>query len=106
MEPAMPRAKKTAEPAPLVGDRLLTPAEAARRIGIVPGTLRNWGTAGKGPRRYRMSPDFGGRVRYSEHEVDAFVEAVKAGELARPPKSPATPVRSRAEDAQTGDAAA
>ncbi|MFJ8213261.1 helix-turn-helix transcriptional regulator [Streptomyces sp. NPDC096033] len=95
--------KKIAEAAPLVGDRLLTPAETACRLGVASGTLRNWGTAGKGPRRHRMSPDFGGRVRYSEREVDAFIERVKAGELGRPAKSPATPVRSRVEVAQDGE---
>ncbi|WP_019885891.1 helix-turn-helix transcriptional regulator [Streptomyces purpureus] len=83
----MPRAKNSNMASPPSGDRLVTPAETARRLGISPGTLRNWGAAGKGPRRYRMSPDYGGRVRYSEHEVDAFIEHVKTGALARPPKS-------------------
>ncbi|MER8047134.1 helix-turn-helix domain-containing protein [Streptomyces sp. NPDC094032] len=85
----MPRAKSSNTESTHAGDRLITPAETARRLGIAPGTLRNWSAAGKGPRRYRMSPDYGGRVRYSEHEVDAFIEHMKTGALVRPSKSPA-----------------
>lgn len=71
-------------------DRLLTPKEAAARIGISPGTLKNWARIGKGPRRYPLSPSFGSAVRYSEAEVNAFVQAVKDGELARPPRAAGT----------------
>ncbi|WP_367137106.1 MULTISPECIES: helix-turn-helix transcriptional regulator [Streptomyces] len=101
----MPRIKKSVPTEPPSCDVLLTPAEAAHRIGIAPGTLKNWSARGKGPRRYRMSPTFGGRVRYSEREVATFVEEVKAGALARPSKLPATSAGSRAAGVQTGDEA-
>ncbi|MFK3735681.1 helix-turn-helix transcriptional regulator [Streptomyces sp. NPDC088090] len=71
-------------------DRLLTPKETADRIGISPGTLKNWSASGKGPRRYPLSPGVGAAVRYSEAEVNAFIQAVKEGELARPPRVPGT----------------
>lgn len=73
---------------PLPHDTLLTPAETARRIGIAVGTLRNWASLKppKGPRRHATSPNHGGRVRYSEREVDAYVETVSVGALYRESK--------------------
>jgi excisionase family DNA binding protein len=51
------------EPAGTASDELLTPAEAARRLGVTPNTVTRWSRAGKisaiqtigGHRRYRTS---------------------------------------------------
>jgi excisionase family DNA binding protein len=49
-------------------ERLLAPAEAASRLGVVTRTLANWHRDGKITARLTL----GGRRRYPEHEVDAL----------------------------------
>ncbi|HEY2262111.1 MAG TPA: helix-turn-helix domain-containing protein [Streptosporangiaceae bacterium] len=48
--------------------RLLSPAEAASRLGVVTRTLANWHRAGKITAQLTL----GGRRRYREHEVNAL----------------------------------
>jgi excisionase family DNA binding protein len=48
--------------------RLLSPAEAASRLGVVTRTLADWHRAGKITAQLTL----GGRRRYREHEVDAL----------------------------------
>lgn len=55
---------------------LLTEREAARRLGLSPGTLRNWRSRGRGPIAVR----FGSRcVRYRVSDVDSYIDAHVAG---------------------------
>jgi excisionase family DNA binding protein len=49
-------------------ERLLAPAEAASRLGVVTRTLANWHRDGKITARLTL----GGRRRYPEHEVNAL----------------------------------
>ncbi|MFJ3964123.1 helix-turn-helix transcriptional regulator [Streptomyces sp. NPDC090036] len=58
-------------------DTLLTPAEAAERMGLTSKTLANWRTAGKGPHP-RQLPGERGRWRYVEREVDDWISAIVA----------------------------
>lgn len=48
--------------------RLLSPAEAASRLGVVTRTLANWHRAGK----ITAQPTLGGRRRYREAEITAL----------------------------------
>ncbi len=48
---------------------LLSTAQLAAELGVTAGTLRNWRTAGRGPRGARI----GGRVRYRRADVDAWI---------------------------------
>lgn len=66
---------ETAETAAV--SRLLTPAEAASRLGVVTRTLANWHQAGKITACWTL----GGRRRYPEHEVTALATG-RAGEAA------------------------
>ncbi len=50
-------------------DTLLSTAQLAAELGVTPGTLRNWRTAGRGPRGARI----GGRVRYRRADVDTWI---------------------------------
>jgi excisionase family DNA binding protein len=50
-------------------DTLLSTAQLAAELGVTAGTLRNWRSAGRGPRGARI----GGRVRYRRADVDAWV---------------------------------
>ncbi|MEU9110595.1 helix-turn-helix domain-containing protein [Streptomyces sp. NPDC048483] len=77
-------------------DRLLTPVEAARQLGISPGTLKNWAREGR-IRSYPLSPHHGARRRYSEREVTGLVELIKSGESARPPRTAGTSAGRRAD---------
>jgi len=52
---------------------LLTPAQVAVQLGISEKTLANWRSLGHGPDSMKL----GGRVRYEEAAVDAFIEAMK-----------------------------
>ena len=53
-------------------DALLTPAEAAERLGIQEQTLAVWRSVG----RYDLSfVKVGRSVRYRESVIDAFIEA-------------------------------
>ena len=51
---------------------LLKPEQAARKLGIQPGTLANWRSSGGGPRFVRIS---GNRVFYAESDLAAFVDS-------------------------------
>lgn len=48
--------------------RLLSPAEAASRLGVATRTLANWHRAGK----ITAQPTLGGRRRYWESEITAL----------------------------------
>lgn len=48
--------------------RLLSPAEAASRLGVAVRTLADWHRAGK----ITAQPTLGGRRRYRESEVNAL----------------------------------
>jgi predicted site-specific integrase-resolvase len=54
-----------------MSDALLTPEEAAKRLTLQPKTLARWRWAGHGPRFIKI----GGRVRYAERDIVAFIEA-------------------------------
>ncbi len=54
-----------------VGERLLTPQQTATLLSLSPKTLARWRWAGCGPRFIKI----GGRVRYAESEIQAFIEA-------------------------------
>lgn len=61
-----PETKETTEAAE--ASRLLSPAEAASRLGVVTRTLANWHRAGK----ITAQPTLGGKRRYPESEVIAL----------------------------------
>jgi hypothetical protein len=52
-------------------ERLLTPAEAARLMGISINTLAWWRRVGKGPKFHRV----GRHARYAPSDLRAFVAA-------------------------------
>ncbi|MEI7607004.1 MAG: helix-turn-helix domain-containing protein [Rhodospirillaceae bacterium] len=52
--------------------KLLTTAEAARRITVTTRTLERWRTDGRGPRHLRLST---GVIRYDEHAIEEFLAA-------------------------------
>lgn len=54
---------------------LLTTRQAARRLGLSPGTLQNWRWCGRGPTYVRL----GRAVRYLETDLEQFAEAGRAG---------------------------
>jgi predicted site-specific integrase-resolvase len=49
----------------------LRPAAAAARVGVTPGTLAKWRSAGVGPAYYVVA----GRIIYNQSDLDAYVEA-------------------------------
>jgi predicted site-specific integrase-resolvase len=53
--------------------RLLNARETAERLKVPPGTLRYWRCAGIGPAYVKL----GGRVKYDEADVEAYVNANK-----------------------------
>ena len=55
--------------------RLLSPSEAASRLGVVTRTLADWHRAGKITAQFTL----GGRRRYPESEVTALA-TLRAGE--------------------------
>jgi hypothetical protein len=60
---------------------LLTTREAARRLGLSPGTLQNWRVRGVGPVFIRLkgkSTRGRGAIRYSEVDLDHFVTQSRA----------------------------
>lgn len=46
--------------------------DAARMLGLVPGTLRTWRMHGRGPRYYKICGN-GGPVMYKRSELDAWI---------------------------------
>jgi len=52
-------------------DTLLTPAEAAARLGVTTKTLRRWALTGKLAAEQLPS----GQLRYREHAIDAALTA-------------------------------
>jgi hypothetical protein len=54
-----------------MSDRLLTPEQAAVALHLKPKTLARWRWAGCGPRFIKI----GGRVRYAESDIRAFIQA-------------------------------
>lgn len=52
-------------------EQLLTAVEAAKVLGITPGTLANWRAYGTGPKYVKV----GGRVRYHVADVKAYLES-------------------------------
>jgi predicted site-specific integrase-resolvase len=57
---------EASEPRPL-----LTPVQAAERLGVSPQVLERWRGAGGGPVFVKLSGKF---VRYRQQDLDAFVE--------------------------------
>ena len=55
-------------------DALLTPTEAAQRLGVAISTLVYWRMKHAGPRYVRFG-DGAGRVRYQLADLDAYVAA-------------------------------
>lgn len=45
--------------------------DAARMLGLVPGTLRAWRVRGRGPRYYKFGQ--GGPVMYKRSELEAWI---------------------------------
>ena len=52
-------------------DKLITETQAADRFRMKPSTLRRWRWEGRGPGFIQI----GGRVRYRESEIEAFIQA-------------------------------
>ena len=54
-----------------MSEKLLTPEQAPTLLHLKTTTLARWRWAGCGPRFIKI----GGRVRYSESEIEAFIQA-------------------------------
>jgi predicted DNA-binding transcriptional regulator AlpA len=50
---------------------MLTTEEAARRLGMKPGTLENWRQQKKGPQFIKLPT---GAVRYTAYALDAWIK--------------------------------
>lgn len=59
---------------PTNSSALLDTREAARRLGLAPGTLQNWRLIGKGPACVRL----GRAVRYAEGDLARFIAQGRA----------------------------
>jgi excisionase family DNA binding protein len=73
-----------------VTESLLTAAEVARRLGYAAGTIVDWSEAGKIP-AFKL----GGRLRFRESEVLAWLEERRVGpgrggEVSPTPTAPST----------------
>ena len=71
---------------------LLDTREVADHLGLTPGCVQNWRIRGEGPVFVRL----GRAVRYTEADLERFIEAGKASRL--PSTTPA--IGDRAEDLQ------
>lgn len=58
-------------------DKLLTPKEAAKWLGVSMATLRGWRREGKGPTAVRLTQR---TIRYSEDSLKEFIAAVRKAE--------------------------
>ncbi|MCA9501881.1 MAG: helix-turn-helix domain-containing protein [Spirochaetaceae bacterium] len=54
-----------------MADSPLTETQAAERVGIKPGTLAHWRSAGTGPPYVKV----GGRVRYLTRDLDDWLDS-------------------------------
>lgn len=54
----------------------LTEEHAAKYLGVAPGTLKNWRSAGQGPRYIKIHHRL---IRYDLVDLDRFIEANKHG---------------------------
>jgi len=55
----------------ILPDGRLTRADAAKFLGLAPGTLANWDSQGRGPK----SVNVGGKIFYYLHDLKAFRDA-------------------------------
>ncbi len=55
-----------------VGDKLLTPHEAAERLRVTARVLERWRSTGEGPQFVRLSRK---SIRYRDEDLTAFVAA-------------------------------
>lgn len=62
-----------------MNERWLTTREAAKLIGVHPGTLANWRVQGGGPPFKETTVGRFRFVRYRPEDVDKFVEKRKVG---------------------------
>lgn len=60
-----------------MGERQLTPAQVAERIGYSTATLATWRCIGKGPRFVKYGASQQARVRYPVAEVEAWEAALE-----------------------------
>jgi predicted DNA-binding transcriptional regulator AlpA len=75
--------------APVVRARLLTPDEAADRLGLSRGCLKGWRVRGCGPPFVALGKR---RVRYREADLERFVESrVRASTSATEPPAEECP---------------
>jgi predicted site-specific integrase-resolvase len=58
-----------------MADSMITEKELADRWQVAEGTLRNWRSAGRGPRYVKVE----GAVRYSEEDIREFEEKGRRG---------------------------
>lgn len=65
------RVDQTAPAAPTELRPLLTAIQAAERLGVPPSVLERWRGTGEGPAFIKLSGKY---VRYSQEDIDAFVE--------------------------------
>ncbi|AQS48750.1 DNA-binding protein [Thioclava nitratireducens] len=55
-----------------IHDERLDTAQAANYLGYSKSTLEWWRMVGRGPRYYKIG---GGRIRYKQSDLDAYLEA-------------------------------
>lgn len=62
-----------------MGDRLLSPKEAAAYLGLSVSWLNKWRMRGRGPVFVKIDESSRGRVRYREADLARFIEARLSG---------------------------
>jgi predicted DNA-binding transcriptional regulator AlpA len=73
-------------------DRLLTSKEVSERIGIKPGTLRQWRSKNRGPRYLKQPGPSQAPVRYRASDVEAWkAQRTRAADPATWPVTETTP---------------
>jgi predicted DNA-binding transcriptional regulator AlpA len=73
--PPVHRVKSSSEKDAPVADRLLTPREVARKLGIGMQTLAKWHRAGKGPIYIELARNV---TRYNAEDVKTFIEGLRS----------------------------